>query len=118
MHAQRLAYAILFVVASSLIASGFAQGSLAFIQGDWNNQGGDNIKITEDQLGGWDAWLGDVGQGNISHSTYKGSNIKVEAKNIRCWFRATVLSGGNAMNWKLVASDGDCSSIEGYFHRQ
>jgi hypothetical protein len=93
-------------------------GGLDFIEGDWNNQGGDNIKIVADNLGGWEAWLGAVGQGNISNSTYKGSNIKVEAANIRCWFRATVLSGGNTMNWKLVASNGDCSYFEGYFRRQ
>lgn len=100
-----------------LCATSGVAGSLADIEGEWNNQGGDNIRITEDQFGGWNAWLGAVGEGSIRTSSYKGSNIVVEAKKMRCWFRATVLNGTSTMNWKLVAGEGDCDSLVGYFTR-
>lgn len=109
---EALALALLIAAATPATA-----GSLSFIEGKWNNQGGDDIDIAPGQLGGWDAFLGAVGQGNISLSTYKGSNIKVEAKNMTCFFRASVLAGGQQMNWQLRSSQGDCSSLEGYFTR-
>lgn len=109
--------AIVIVLAGELFAHPADAGGLAFIEGTWNNSGGDNIQITPDQLGGWTAWLGAFGQGNIIQSTYRGGNIKVEATNVRCWFRATVLSGGAVMNWQLKAAEGNCSSLEGHFTR-
>lgn len=112
---------VYLIIASLLLMSAndaYSQDyGLGRIEGTWNNNGGDNIQITRDQLGGWNAWLGAFGEGNIIQSTYKGGNIKVEAGDVRCWFRATILAGGNTMNWKLVASDGDCSSMVGYFAR-
>jgi Protein of unknown function (DUF1036) len=118
MYSSSKGYCVpLFVALVWLHASNARGGDLSFIEGEWNNHGGDNIRIVEDSLGGWDAWLGAAGEGRIRNSTYRGGNIVVEAKDLRCWFRATVLNGNATMNWKLIDDQGDCNSLTGYFTR-
>jgi hypothetical protein len=52
--------------------------SLDRIEGKWNNEGGDNISIEEDQLGGWDAWLGAVGQAILRTQLIKGAILRLK----------------------------------------
>lgn len=101
----------------------FAQDSsledsrLSRIQGNWNNDNsGDNILIERDQIGGWDIWIGSLGQGRISNSATEGANVRVDFRNIECSFYVSIASS-HRMMWKLVAGRGDCSSLQGVFER-
>jgi hypothetical protein len=105
---MRLVYsvlAVLFIFVDTSAAQDFRR-----LAGKWNNdQTGENIVVVSDPLGGWEFWASDYGQARISPTSVQGSNIKVEGRELSCFYYAT-LTAGNKMNWQLRAGNPNCLS--------
>jgi hypothetical protein len=89
-----------------------AQEDLSFIEGEWNNDSGYNIRIEPDRFGGWNIWLKD-GIGTIGLDGTEGGNIKVASETMTCFYRVTPLADGR-MNWQLKLGPQIC--LRGYFN--
>src|SRR5262249_48895135 len=106
-------------ISSALSVTEAQTQGLDRIAGEWNNQSGWNMAVTLDDFGGWNAWLGCCGQGRITTATTSGgANIKLEGLNWECWYSASILSGGAAMNWRFIAGESQsCQTAVGRFNR-
>jgi len=111
----------LFAGALLLVGSGFAKADCDGcawrdrLVGEWNNVAtGENIVIGRGQLGLWEVWASNGGQGRVASAEERGANILLDSRGGDCAYYATLINP-NQMSLNLRSGPDSC--LKGIFLR-